>query len=142
MNEQLQERVESAILQLIAEFPGLLGPVAIQAALKKVFGMPDEKATKTGQELTFLETIGLISSQDLGNGRFVYRLTNRGAQWLGSDRVRIQLRQNSRRKGRVGLLRLPLPADGHSFNRLKAARISFEPARDWNSTGRFVPSGS
>jgi hypothetical protein len=96
MIEQPQERVESAIIQLIAEFPGLLGPVAIQAALKKVFGLPDEKTAEAGQELTFLETIGLISSQDLGNGRVVYRLTNRGEQWLGSDRVRIRLRDEAK----------------------------------------------
>jgi hypothetical protein len=96
MNEQPQERMESAIIQLIAEFPGLLGLPAIQAALKKVFGLPGEKTAKAGQELTFLETIGLISSQDLGNGRFVYRLTDRGAQWLGSDRVRIQLRDKAK----------------------------------------------
>jgi hypothetical protein len=96
MNEQPQERIESAIIQLIAEFPGLLGPVSIQAALKTVFGLPDEKTAKAGQELVFLETIGLISSQALGNDRFVYRLTSRGAQWLGSDRVRIQVRDKAK----------------------------------------------
>jgi hypothetical protein len=96
MRPQSSERVESAIIQLVAQFPGLLGPVGIQAALKTVFGMTGLEAAQAGHDLVLLETLGLIFSQDLGKGRFVYRLTGRGHKMLGGNRVRIQLRRQAR----------------------------------------------
>jgi hypothetical protein len=113
MNERAPERVESAIVHLIAQFPGLLGPKAIRAALKTVFGLPDAQAARAGQDLMLLEALGLISHEDLGEGCFVYRLTARGAHLLGDHRVRIQLRQKPRpRRIPVTAHASPLAASG------------------------------
>jgi hypothetical protein len=92
MHDSARNRAQWAILRLIAQFPGLLGPVAIQAALKTMFGLPAEQSANAGQYLVLLETAGMISSQDLGKGRFVYRLTNRGAHLFSTGYARRRLR--------------------------------------------------
>ena len=51
MTTGAQERTEAAIIHLIAEFPGLLSPTAIRAALKAVFGLTDVQAAKAQEEL-------------------------------------------------------------------------------------------
>ena len=87
MHSQRQYRIEQAILRLISDFPGLFGPVGIQLALTTLAGMPPAQTTRTGQLLVMLETRGLISRQDLGRGRFVYRLTSVALRQLAGRRA-------------------------------------------------------
>jgi hypothetical protein len=70
-------RTEQAILRLVSDFPGLLGPVGVELALRTLAGKSPSAAARAGQLLVLLETRGLICRQDLGNGCFVYRIARR-----------------------------------------------------------------
>jgi hypothetical protein len=91
MHDTIRHRLHQAILRLICEFPDLLGPVGIQAALKTVFGFTPEEAARAGQYLTLLETRGFVSHQDLGRGCFVYHSSK------AASGPRTQRRVNPRR---------------------------------------------
>lgn len=92
MNEKRQERVESAIVYLVCQFPGLLGPLAIQAGVKAVFHIPDAECAPIEDSLAFLESMGLLIRRDSGRGYPVFCLTERGMALLPNRRPRIQLK--------------------------------------------------
>ncbi len=92
MNEKRQERIESAILYVVRQFPGLMGPMAIQAAVKAVFQVPEEESARIEDNLAFLESMGLLIRRDSGRGYPVFFLSDRANQLMPSDGPRIQFR--------------------------------------------------
>ncbi len=83
MHSKVQSRTERAILRLVSDFPGLFGPVGVQLARKDHPWDVAPEAARAGQLLFLLETRGLISHQDLGKGRVVYRMTSPSSRGFG-----------------------------------------------------------
>jgi hypothetical protein len=86
-------RTEQAILRLVSDFPGLLGPVGVELALRTLAGKSPSAAARAGQLLALLETRGLIFRHDLGKGRFVYRMARPSLRGFGRE-----ARDNGRRR--------------------------------------------